>query len=570
MSDSETEKTGSTGPNAAGTPSIVQVTYDAAQLGLTWAGAGITPGTACHVNVTNGAGQTTSYPATGTSAAIPVNLSIGGPWSVTVNVDGGATSTSVAIITTSGAITSVNNLGAAIDVAWTLAGGTSASYIELQQVNSGQGQGWLVSQTTYTIQQNVTGSGWQVSMRGALSAGMAKSYGPIVTVAVITASPAMTRVVNSGTDLQTGWTGVTGYGRYLVSLQQGSATPQTKSVQGFVYTFPVALTGSSWQVSAAAQSADQVSTGPPSAAVAVITAVPNMIRISYAPPNLTLNWTTAGTYQKYAATLWQGGNAMTQLATGNTTFFVGPFTGAGWNCAVRAQSSDGIAFGPLSSSYQPILVAPTFNTFAYDGSNVTVTWTNAQAANVTANYLSVTSGGAGASQPIGMTGSATFAATLQADLIYSAVVYASAGIVFGPPSPPLVPISAPPRAVYLGYDGTSLLAMWQAPSQTTPTNYQLSLTANGAVVASPQSASSPHGFGIDIAIATAYAVTVRAIAGPVTGPPNAPVSGPYAANQVFTFDGFGRVRAVAWNGQHTVHWAYDTAGNLLTQSLTSP
>lgn len=570
MSNSKPENTGSMNLDTAGTPSIVQVTYDAAQLGVTWAGAGITPSTACHVNLTNGASQTTTYPATGTSAIISVNLSTGGPWTVTVSVDGGGTSTSVAVITTSGAITKVNNLGASIHVAWTQAGGTSSSYIELQQAGSGQGQGWLVPQTSYNIQQSVTGSGWQVSMRGALSAGMAKSYGPIVTVAVITASPAMTRVVNSGSDLQTGWTQVTGSTRYLVSLQQGSATPQTQSVQGFVYTFPLALTGSAWQVSAAAQSADQVSTGPPSAAVAVIVAVPNMIRISYAPPNLTLNWTSAGTYQNYAATLWQGGNAMSQLVTGNTTFFAGPFTGSGWTCAVRAQSSDGVAFGPLSSSYQPILVAPTLNTFAYDGSNVTVTWTNAQASNVTANYLSVTSGGSGASQPIGMTGSATFAAALQTDLIYSAVVYASAGIVFGPASAALVPITAPPRAVYLGYDGTTLIAMWQAPAQTTPTNYQLSLTANGAVVASPQAAGSPHGFGIDIALATAYAATVRAIAGPVTGPPSAPVSGPYAADQVFTFDGFGRVRAVAWNGQHTVHWTYDTAGNLLTQSLTSP
>jgi len=36
---------------------------------------------------------------------------------------------------------------------------------------------------------------------------------------------------------------------------------------------------------------------------------------------------------------------------------------------VRAQSDDGVSYGPPSSAHQPIFSAPTFNTFAYDGNN---------------------------------------------------------------------------------------------------------------------------------------------------------------------------------------------------------
>lgn len=548
-------------------PAIVQVLYDPGKLSLSWIGAGIGPTTPCHVTLMGASGQF-SYPATGTSTTISRDLSSGGPWNVIVSVDGGASSPSAPVITAATALQLVQNYGTSIMVRWLPAAGTANSNVQLEQVGSGQSESWTTTDDYYQIQKIVTGENWQILVRGFVTSGTATCYGPASSGPVITIAPTLVRVVNSGSDVQLVWTGATAYTRFLASLQQGTSAPQTQSVTTMSYTFPGALTGTGWKATVAAETSDQVSIGPPSPVVAVIVDAPRMLRVAYLPPALTLEWTIVPGQPRYAATLWRTGESYSQSSDTPTTSFPGPYSGDDWYCAVRAESSDEVSLGPPSSTYQPILAAPALLTFGYDGANVAITWTNAAAAGVTDNMLSITSGGQGPSYSMGTSGSASTPATLSATAAYTAMLYPTGGIVIGPPSGALTPITAPPQAVYLGYNGASLVGLWQPPAGVAPTSFQATLTADGTVVATRDNVVSPLSFDVALAAATSYAMQVRAIAGAVTGPPNAPSPGPYLAAQVLTYDGFGRLRSIVWNGRQTMAWTYDAAGNLLTQSLS--
>jgi YD repeat-containing protein len=550
----------------AGTPTIVRVTYDPGALSLAWAGSGIGPATQCQVTLTGGA-LPAQYPATGTSATLNVTIPTTGAWSVSVAVVGGAASATVPVLATAATLGRVQNLGPSLDAAWTRAPGTTLSYVQLAQQGSGESQGWMTSDERLPIDQPVTGTGWQVSVRGAVTSGPATSYGPAVSAPVLTVATQLVRVANSGSGVQLVWAPLAGYTRFLAALDQGGPAVQSRSVTGNSWTFAGTLTGTGWRATVSAQSADGVSIGPPATEVAVILDAPRMSRVAYLSSSLTLTWALLEGQDGYAATLWNENQTTSQTTSQDSTSFAGPFSGT-WSCAVRAQSQDQVSLGPPSATCQPILVAPTLNTFAYDGAQVAVTWTNADAP-ATDNLLSVAVPGSDQGASIGTSGSATVQMTLSPTTAYTAVVYATSGIVLGPPSDPLVPITAPPRAVYLGQNGTTLVGVWKAPPGVTPTGYHSVLTANGSAVDTRDDAASPQPFGIPMANATAYGLQVRAVAGSVTGPPNPPAPGPYAAAQVLSYDGFGRILGITWNGAQTVTWSYDAAGNLLSQSLST-
>ena len=547
-------------------PMIARVTYDPGTLTLNWVGPGIGPGTPCHVTLTGSAGPA-SYPATGTSATIQRDLSSGGPWMVSVSVDGGGSSASVPVVIATTTLSLVQNLGASIAVAWTQATGTTSNAVELSLQGSGQSQTWITTSSPFTIPQSVTGQNWMTTVRGTITSGSAISYGPGASAPVLTTAAVLARVVYSGTDTQLVWAPVPGYAKFWAALTQGSTPPTTKSVNGMSYTFPGALAGTGWQATVSVQSANSISIGPPSPAANVILVAPVMARVAFAAQQLALRWVPIGGQTSYAATVWNGTENFSQMSSTDTTSFPGPFSGTGWQCSVRAQSADGVSLGPPSTVYQPIFAAPTLLTFAYDGATITVTWTNASAPTATDNLLGVATGGSETGFSVGTSGSASVPATLSATLAYTAVIYASNGIVFGPPSAPLVPITAPPQLVYLGNNGTSLVGFWKAPAGVTAPTFNAVLTTNGVPV-TRANVVSPLIFGVPLAAATAYAMQVRTIVGAVTGPPNPPASGPYSATQVLSYDAVGRIASIAWNGHQTMAWTYDSAGNLLTQSLT--
>lgn len=549
-------------------PTFVQVLYDPGKLSLSWIGAGVTPTTPCQITLTGSAGPTT-YPATGTATTISKDLSTGGPWTVKVGIVGGATGPTVPVFTAATTLQRVQNLGTSLLATWTIATGASASFVQLSQTGSGTANSWTTATDTITITQTVTGDNWQLGVRGSITSGMTTCYGPSATSPVITKSVTLVRVIYSGSDLQIAWT-LSGFSRFFASLQQNTATPLTQSVTTGSCTFSGALSGSGWTATVSGQSADAISIGPPAPPVTVILLAPTMARVAYQPPNLILGWTTVTGQPSYAATLWQSGQSISQSTSNPEATFVGPFSGNDWNCSVRAQSADAISLGPPSTTYQPILVAPTLLTFAYDGANGAITWTNASAPTANNNLLDVAAGGSGTSAPVGTSGTASVPMTLSAALSYTVTLYAQNGIVLGPPSASLTAISAPPQSPWIGYDGTNLNGFWQPPPGVVPTSYMVTLTANGVPVKTPTVTAPPVNFAVALAAATAYAMQVRAVAGPVTGPPNTPALGPYSAALTYTYDGFGRLTAVGWNAQQTMHWTYDAAGNLLTQTRTVP
>ncbi len=547
-------------------PTFVRVFYDPGKLTLSWIGASITPTTPCQVTLTGGAGPT-AYPAAGTSTTISRDLSTGGPWTVQVGIVGGATGPTAPVFTAATTLQRVQNFGTSLQATWTIATGASASSVQLGQTGSGTTDSWTTTDNTITIAKTVTGSAWQIGVRGSITSGMTTCYGPEAVGAVITTSVTLVRVLYSGSDLQMAWT-LSGFTRFFASLQQNAATPLTQSVTAGSCTFPGALSGSGWAATVSGQSADRISIGPPTPPVTVILLAPMMARIAYQPPNLLLRWTAVGGQPSYAATIWQGSTSVSQSTSDLETTFAGPFSGNDWNCSVRAQSADAVSFGPPSMTYQPILTAPALLTFAYDGANGAITWTNAAAPAASNNLLDIATGGSAISASVGTSGAASVPMTLSATLSYTATLYAQNGIVLGPPSASLTAITAPPQTPWVGYDGTSLNGFWQPPPGVVPTSYTVALTANGVPVNTFTVTAPTINFAINLAAATAYAMRVRAVAGPVTGPPSPPAFGPYSALQTYTFDGFGRLTAMGWNAQQTMRWTYDAAGNLLTQTCT--
>ena len=272
---------------------------------------------------------------------------------MTVSVDGGSTSPSVPVVTAATALVQVENPGTSIAVSWTPASGTTTSYVQLLRQGSGQAQSWMTSDDHLTIGHAVSGQGWQILVRGAVTFAAATSYGPPASAPVITVRPQLTRVNYSGSDVQLVWAPLRGYTRFLAALE--GAAPRTKSVTGISATFPGALAGTGWQATVSAQSADGVAIGPKAPAVAVILTAPSMSQVSYLPPDLTLSWALVPGQSSYAATLWRGNESVSQSSSGDTSTFPGPFSGTDWKCSVRAQSADGVSLGPPSPAYRTIL-----------------------------------------------------------------------------------------------------------------------------------------------------------------------------------------------------------------------
>jgi len=540
---------------ATGTPVIVQVVYDPGSLSLSWVGAGIEPGTACQVTLTGGA-LPAQYPATGTSATLQVTIPATGAWAVSVAVVGGAASATVPVVATTPALGRVQNLGASLDVGWTRATGTTRSAVQLLRQGSGQSQFWYTAAEQLTLVGTVTDSGWEVRVRGAVTSGAATSYGPAAAAPVLTVATRLTRVTNSGSGVQLVWAPLSGYTRFLAALDQGGPAVQSQSVTGMSWTFAGTLAGDGWRATVSAQSADGISIGPPAPEVAVIVATPLMLRVAYLTPSLTLTWSLLTGQASYAATLFDQEGSTSQTTSGNQASFTGPFSGTGWSCSVRAQSADGVSVGPPSTTYQPIFSAPTLNTFAWDGAQAAVTWSNVPAP-ATDNLLSIATAGTDQSFPIGTSGSATVPVALSATTAYTAVVYATSGIVLGPPSNALVPITAPaPTIATVAYDATKVTASWSAVSGVA--GYTLTLYDGTTVVNSANTTGPQGSIAAQLDLTKSYTVRVRATNGTSSGPESAAVAVLVAAPTI---------ASVAYDGTNvTASWSAVTgaAGYTLT------
>jgi len=551
-------------------PQIVQLHYQDGVIDLKWVMQGITPTTPFQITITDTTtGQSTNYPATGFAARITQQLAVADAWQATVAENSGGLgppSAAVPIITVSPQVTLVQNTGAGLYLTWNTVG-TYTTYSAVLQDLGQKTQSQSVTGTSCTF-DGALQPGHQYQTGVAAQTTDRVSTGPLAQVYVpILAAPTVTLVQNTGTGLLLRWQAVGSYTKYPCTLQAQGGQPTTQVATGIQYTFAGALTAASYQTWVAAQSDDGVLVGPPSMVYAPILQAPAMTTVENTGAGLKLAWQQVGSYGRYVAVLQQlGHQSQTQEVSGLTWTFDGTLSGAGYSTDVSAQSNDGVLIGPPSAVYAPILATPSWTELDYVTGTLAATWQQVTDPSVTGYVVQVTpAGGSPSPYPAGNVDHLDISTTLT-PANYAVVVRATNGIVLGPWSAPLVPLTAPPAAMSLGFDGTHLRASWQPSGQSGVTGYVVQLLADGQVSETLTPSAPPQPFVSGLTTAIVYTSQARSVGAKVKGPWCAPATGPYLAGLTYTFDGFGRLRAVAWTGAQTQSYAVDVAGNI--QSVT--
>ncbi len=550
-------------------PQIVQLNYQDGVVTLGWVMQGITPSTPFKVSITNEqTHQTTSYPATGFFAHIAADLTDGVPYTAVVAQDLGGgqfgpPSPPVPIITVSPVVTLVQNTGNGLRLNWNVVTGYTRYSAVLQQIGQ-QSQSQSVVGTTCFFDGALTGTGYTTGVAAqsndSVSTGpIAKVYTPIVD------APIVSTVQNTGAGLLLVWQLVGTYLKYQATLQETGQQPVTQVATGNSYTFNGALTGPAYTTYVAAQSDDGVLIGPPSLSYQPILTAPVMTGVENTGAGLKLSWNALPPYTRYVAVLQQiGSQSRSESVPTLTWTFAGTLSGTGFSTDVAAQSNDKILIGPPSTVYVPIVNQPSWTEIDYITGSIDASWTQVSDAAVSGYLIQITdSGGQSSSYPVPNTNTATLPVTLQPSR-YSMVVRATNGIVLGPWSATLVPLTKPPQAMTLGFDGTHLIGNWQPASPPDPqvTGYVVQLLANGIVSETLLPPQPPQTFVSGLTTATIYTAQTRATGDRVKGPWSAPATGPYAAAWTITFDASGRLQRVAWTGAMTQTYTYDTAGNI--------
>jgi hypothetical protein len=550
---------------------ITSAVYQDATLELSWFGTGSGPATQMAITLTNGAGVVRNFTATGFTASISTDLDQDTSWTATVAPStGGAASPSVPLFVVAPTVTLVQNTGGGLDAAWQALSGVTTFSTTLAQLG--------VTSTTHQVQGlsdtfagGLTGDGWSFTVRASSADGV--SQGPGTSYVPILAAPTLTMVSYSGTALMLAWAPVTGFSAYSAWLQAGANPPQRQTVsQGLMATFAGALAQGAHTTWVSVQSADGVCIGPPSQVYAPIQVSPVMTSVNYNGATLSLVWTAAPGFAVTLASVQAlGHQARQQSIRGTSCSFSGPLTGVGDNsCVVRAQSEDGVNTGPAADVFTIIVGNPILQELDYDAAALTLQWTAATDPTVTGNLLVLSGGAQPINVPLGTTGSQSVPATLAAGGAYGAVLYATNGIVVGPGSPPVIPLTVAPTGMVLGFDGAHLRANWAAVAGSGVTGYIAELSKDGVATETDPAATPRQVFTSGLTADSIFTARARATGANAKGPWSAPATGPYRTTMTYGFDGQGRIKTVGWSNGAAETYGFDTAGNLLTFVRTAP
>lgn len=551
--------------------SITSAVYQAATLDMSWIGTGSGPTTQMAITLTNGAGVIRNFTATGYTAAISTDLGQDTTWTAKVAPSaGGAASPSVPLFVIAPTVSRVQNTGGALDVAWQTLTGVGSFSTTLAQLG--------VTSTTHLVQGltdsfvgGLSGTGWSCTVRASSADGV--SQGPGSSYVPILATATLTMVSYSGTALMLAWAPVTGYTSFSAWLQAGTNPPQSQPpTQTLTATFPGALGQGAYGAWVCVQSVDGICIGPPSEVYAPIQASPTMTSVNYNGATLSLTWTPAPGFAVTLASVQTiGQQAQQQGIRGTGCAFPGPFTGVGASsCTVRAQSDDGVNTGPAAAVFTLIVGHPVLQELDYDAAILTLQWTSASDPTITGNLLVVSGAAQPIDVPLGTTGTQAVPAALTAGGAYGAVLYATNGIVVGPGSPAVIPLTTAPTGVVLGFDGTHLRANWTAAAGSGVTGYVAELSLNGVATETDPAATLQQVFTSGLTADSIFTARVRASGANAKGPWSAPATGPYRTALTYGFDAQDRIHTIGWSNGATETYGFDTAGNLLTFARTAP
>lgn len=271
-----------------------------------------------------------------------------------------------------------------------------------------------------------------------------------------------------------------------------------------------------------------------SATYPVITEAPTMAHIYYnGPGSLQVEWKLINQVgvASYIATLDQVGGVTQNLTSSSNEviFKVTLDTSATYHITVSATDKTGIVLGPPSTTYEPLMIAPTMAHVIYNGpDDLGIQWKIVDETGV-AGYVATLDqkNGATWNEPSSTT-EVTFKVTLNSADIYSVTVRTTeqSGVVLGPPSTSYAPIAGAPVMAHVIYDiplndTGGLNVQWKIVNNPEVEGYIATLDQTGGASWNQSSSSTETTFPLTLNPADQYLVSVRANdkTGIVVGPP---------------------------------------------------
>jgi hypothetical protein len=518
---------------------------------------------------TTSGGTTVIGNQTGGHTILSQTLSTSDSYTICVACTDGGTigppSAAIPLITAMPTVTKVQNALTSIDLYWNAYSGYD--YVATLQVGS------VASSTPtsglsmpFPVQSPLGGTNNVAMVQLALQVSGASTVGPPVQYTVITGTPVLDRVdYSQGENLTLSWNTLAGYSWFQAMLVPPTGDPVPKLVNAQTATFPGQLGAGTYTTYVSASSSDGVSLGPPSLSYEPITAVPTMTQVVNTGAGLQLAWQQLLSYTEYAATMQSGSSPATKPVPGLGYTFPGTPTGT-VTCSVQAMSSDQVAIGPPSTTYTAITETPTWTLIAYDAGEIALTWQQVSDPSVTGYLIDIANLSAGG-YAVGDVDNTQIPGVLAPLSINPATIRATNGIVWGPQSNALVPLTVPPLSPRLGYTGSALQMSWLPSGESDVTGYGAQLFSDGASAQQVAVAVSPQAFTPAFALGAVFTSRVCATGTKTQGPWSAVATGPYKTQLNYTFDSQARLNTVTWTGGATQTYDFDAAGNLLSAEI---
>jgi len=399
----------------------------------------------------------------------------------------------------------------------------------------------------------------------------ATTSGPTTTYTVLTASPTLAGVAcATGQSLALTWTAPSGNAACTAFLQPATGPVLSQASTSGTTTFTPLTAGVTYTASVCATSTDGVSVGPPSTTYTAITSAPTMTAVVNTGAGLALTWQSLAGCTGYQASQQVAGSPVTTVAvTGTAYTFNSPVSiSNATTCWVSATGGGGVVTGPPTPVYTALVGQPKWVQVAYNAGQMSLSWT--AVSDATANGYAITV--QGLTQPaysVGKVTATTIAATLTALTSYPTSIVATNGVVQGPPSPTLIPLTAPPKAPLLGYTGSKLQLAWSPSGESNVTGYATQLLSNAVSPENTTASQSPQQYATAFGAGIVFTACVRASGPGTLGPWSASVTGPYQSNIIYAYDALGRIATITRAAGFTETYGFDSAGNLLSAAYAT-
>jgi hypothetical protein len=318
--------------------------------------------------------------------------------------------------------------------------------------------------------------------------------------------------------------------------------------------------------------------GPWSAPFGLIVHAPKCRNIRYTGPQLVVEFDAVidPDASQYVCTVTAPGvSPMSVTVSGSPATFDNPGLSASVAYQVNLQAIGPDRTGPASPAEPVITATPTIREVDAGDAAAQVTFGPVDQPGVTGYEMQIMSDGVTVSGPVSVPvspGSIPLPTTIDPSKGYALSVRAVGDRVQGPWSQDWALLLVEPAGTKLVYNGSHLVARWDAvsppPNIPPPITYLAQLIVDGTGEAPVPAAGASQPFDDPFLSGSLYGARVRGVAGGVQGPWSAIAPGPYRQDFTYQFDGLGRLVGVAVASAGATTYATDVLGNITAVTST--